>query len=114
MRLLDAEAVALGLLTAFLVYQDLTAAAADVVSALLVTGFAAATAVVLWALAAALGRRRPGARAPAIVLQLMLVPVGYFMIQAGLAWLGIPLIVLGLLVCGLLVSSPTTRALGLR
>jgi len=111
--LLRGEAVAAGLLAVFLVYQDLTATATDLVSALLVTGFAMGGAAVLWALATALGRRRAGARAPAIVLQLMLLPVGYYMIQGNLDWLGIPLIVLGLSVCGLLVSPATTKALGL-
>jgi hypothetical protein len=110
--LLRGEAVALGLLTGFLIYQDLTESATDLVSALFVTGFAVAGTAALWALAVALGRRRAGARAPAIVLQLMLLPVGYYMTQGGLGWLGIPLIALGLLVCGLLVSTPTNRALG--
>lgn len=110
--LLRGEAVALGLLAAFLVYQDVTATATDLASALFVTGFAVGGAVVLWLLGAALSRRRSGARAPAIVLQLMLLPVGYYMVQGGLGWLGIPLIALGLLVAGLLVSPPTTRALG--
>ena len=110
--LLRGEGVGMGLLTVFLVYEDLTADANDLVSALFVTAFAAGGAVVLWALAGALGRRRAGARAPSIVLQLMLLPVGYYMIQGGLGWLGVPLIALGVLVCGLLVSPPTNRALG--
>ncbi|MEV7230432.1 MULTISPECIES: hypothetical protein [Polymorphospora] len=112
-RLLIGEAVALGLVAAYLVWQDLTATANDLATALLLTAFAVAGALALWALAVALRRRRAGARAPAIVLQLMLLPVGYYMIQGGLAWLGLPLIVLGLLVTALLVSPPTTRALGL-
>jgi hypothetical protein len=111
--LLRGEATAIGLLAAFLVYQDLTTTAADLVAALVVTAFTAGIAAALWALAVALGRRRAGARAPAIVLQLMFLPVGYYMVQGGLAWLGIPLVVLGVLVCGLLVSPPTTRGLGL-
>jgi hypothetical protein len=110
--LLRGEAVALGLLTAFLIYEDLTVTAHDLASALFVTGFAVAGAAALWALAAALNRRRAGARAPAIVLQLMLLPVGYYMLQGGVGWLGVPLFALGLLVCGLLISTPTTRALG--
>ncbi|BCJ66544.1 hypothetical protein [Polymorphospora rubra] len=112
-RLLIGEAVALGLVAAYLVWQDLTATANDLATALLLTGFAIAGALALWALAVALRRRRAGARAPAIVLQLMLLPIGYYMIQGGLGWLGLPLIALGLLVTALLVSPPTTRALGL-
>ncbi|MBO4206582.1 hypothetical protein [Micromonospora echinofusca] len=111
-RLLRAESVGLGLVAAFLVYEDLTATAVDLLSALLITAFAIGGAVALWALGSALARRRAGARAPAIVLELMLLPVGYYMVQGGLGWLGVPLALLGLLVVGLLVSSPTNRALG--
>ncbi|SCL65249.1 hypothetical protein GA0070604_5395 [Micromonospora eburnea] len=111
-RLLRAEAVALGLVAAWLIWSDLTARSTDLTSALWVTAFAVAGAAALWALGGALVRRRAGARAPAIVLQLMLLPLGWYMIQGGLGWLGLPLIVLGLGVSGLLVSSPTNRALG--
>ncbi|MET8910718.1 hypothetical protein [Micromonospora sp. NPDC004551] len=110
--LLRAEAVALGLVAAWLIWSDLTARTTHLTSALLVTAFAIGGAAVLWALGGALGRRRAGARAPAIVLQLMLLPIGYYMIQGGLGWLGVPLMVLGLGVAGLLVSTPTNRALG--
>lgn len=111
-RLLRGEGVALGLVAAWLVYEDLAATATDLPSALLVTAFAVGGAIALWALGSALARRRAGARAPAIVLQLMLLPVGWYMIQGGLAWLGVVLIALGLSVCALLVSPPATRALG--
>ena len=110
--LLRAEAVAVGLVAAFLLYEDFTATATDLVSALLVTAFAVGGAVALWAIGAALNRCRAGARAPAIVLQLMLLPIGYYMVQGGLGWLGVPLIALGVLVCGLLLNPQTTRALG--
>ncbi|GAB3174686.1 hypothetical protein GCM10027259_14940 [Micromonospora palomenae] len=111
-RLLRGEAVALALLAAWLIWADLTATKTDLVSALFVTAFAFAGAAALWALGAALVRRRAGARAPAMVLQLMLLPVGWFMISGGLGWLGVPLMVLGVGVCALLLSPPTTRALG--
>ncbi|MER7331510.1 MULTISPECIES: hypothetical protein [unclassified Micromonospora] len=111
-RLLWGEAVAVGLVAAWLVWADLTAATTDLTSALLVTAFAVGAAAALWALGGALARRRAGARAPAIVLQLMLLPVGWFMLQGGVAWLGVPLMALGLGVTALLVSTPTTRALG--
>ncbi|MGN9812207.1 hypothetical protein ACTMSW_22980 [Micromonospora sp. BQ11] len=111
-RILRAEAVAVGLIAAWLVWADLTAETTDLPSALLVTAFAVGAAAALWALGGALARRRAGARAPAIVLQLMLLPIGWFMIQGGLGWLGVPLIVLGLGTTALLVSTPTNRALG--
>lgn len=111
--LLRTEAVAVGLLAAFLVYEVFAAQAADLGSALLVTAFAAGGALALWLLGRALARRRAAARAPTIVLQLMLLAIGYYMTRGGLGWLGVPLMALGLLVCGLLVSPSTTRALGL-
>ncbi|NGM13793.1 hypothetical protein O3597_01920 [Verrucosispora sp. WMMA2044] len=111
-RLLRGQAVAVGLVAAWLVFADLTATTTDLTSALLVTAFAIGAAAALWALSGALLRRRAGARAPAIVLQLMLLPIGWFMIQGGLGWLGVPLIALGVGVTWLLVSPPTTRALG--
>ncbi|GGM44701.1 hypothetical protein GCM10011608_31740 [Micromonospora sonchi] len=111
-RLLQGQSVAVGLVAAWLVVADFTATSTDLTSALLVTAFAAGAAGALRALGGALLRRRAGARAPAIVLQLMLLPIGWFMIQGGLGWLGVPLIALGIGVTWLLVSPPTTRALG--
>jgi hypothetical protein len=111
--LLLAEAAALGALTVYLIYEDLTATVNDLTSALLITLFAAVGAAILVLIARALANKRAGARAPAIVLQLMLLPIGYYMIGGGLVWLGIPLMALGLLVCGLLLSPPTTKSLGL-
>ncbi|MBX7265386.1 hypothetical protein KIF24_04535 [Micromonospora sp. Llam7] len=110
--LLRGQAVAVGLVAGWLVLADFTADTTDLTSALLVTAFAIGAAIVLWVLGGALLRLRAGARAPAIVLQLMLLPIGWFMIQGGIGWLGVPLIALGLGVTWLLVSPPTTRALG--
>ncbi|MFI7246963.1 hypothetical protein [Micromonospora chalcea] len=110
--LLRAEAVALGLIAVWLIWSDLTAPKTDLISALWVTAFAVGGAAALWALGGALSRRRAGARAPAIVLQLMLLPVGWFMIEGGMGWLGLPLIAFGIGMVGLLVSGPTNRALG--
>jgi len=110
--LLTAEAAALAAVTLFLIYEDFTAPAHDLVSALLITVFSAGGTLLLALLARALGRRRVRARAPAIVLQLMLLPIGYYMILGGLAWLGVPLIALGVVVCALLLAPSTNRALG--
>jgi hypothetical protein len=109
--LLWAEAAALAVLTAYLVYEGLTAEMSDLASALFVTVFAAGGAAALAYLGRLLSHRRAGARAPAIVLQLMLLPIGYYMTQAGLGWLGIPLMALGLLVCGLMLAPASTNAL---
>lgn len=111
--LLIGEAAAVALVAAYLVYEDLTGSANDMVVALMVTVFAAAGAAVLFLLARALGSRRAGARGPAIVLQLMLLPVGYFMIQGGLAWAGVPIIAIAVAVGALLVTPSSTKALGL-
>jgi crotonobetainyl-CoA:carnitine CoA-transferase CaiB-like acyl-CoA transferase len=111
--LLLGEAAGVAVLAAYLVYEDLTGEANDIVVALIETGFAVAAALVLLALARALANRRAGARGPAIVLQLMLLPIGYYMIQGGLAWLGAPILALAVLVCALLVTPSTTKALGL-
>lgn len=112
-RLLRGEAVALGVLAVFLVAQALLATDVSVNSVGFLTAFAAGGSAALWGMAAALVRRKAAARAPAIVLHLLMLPIGYYMVQGGLAWSGIPLAALGLLVCTLLVSAPTTRALGL-
>ncbi|PZF90824.1 hypothetical protein [Micromonospora endophytica] len=111
-RLLRGQAVVVGLIAAGLLVANFTATRTDLLSAVLITLFAAGAAAALWALGGALLRHRAGARAPAIVLQLMLLPIGWFMIQGGLGWLGVPLIALGIGVTWLLVSPPTTRALG--
>ncbi|GAA1841361.1 hypothetical protein [Asanoa iriomotensis] len=110
--LLFAEAAGMVVLTAYLAYEVLTADAVDTTSALLLTAFAAFGALVLFLIGRALGQGRAGARGPAIVLQLMLCAVGYYMIQGGLAWLGVLLIALGLLLCGLMLAPPSSRALG--
>ena len=112
-RLLVAEAVALAALTVYLIVQDLTADATDLVVAIALTVFAALGAVAVAALGRALARRSGPARGPVIVVQLMVMVVGYYMVRAALLWLGVPLLILGLAVTVLTVSPPTTRALGL-
>jgi hypothetical protein len=107
---LAGEAAALGVIAGYLAYLDLTSTVTDLTSALIVTGFAAGAAVLLAVLARAVHRCRAAARAPAIVLQLMLLPIGYYMTIGGLAWLGLPLIGLGLATVTLLVMPASTRA----
>ncbi|GAA3520537.1 hypothetical protein [Actinocatenispora rupis] len=59
-------------------------------------------------------RGRSWARGPSIVLQLMLLAVGYFMITAGVVWAGVLVIALGLGVAGLLIAPASRESLGIR
>jgi hypothetical protein len=111
-RLLQLQAVAQAGLTAYLIYLDLTADAADLPVAIGLTVLAAIGVVFVVLVARALARRRPGARGPAIVIQLLVIATGGFLLQTGPAWLGGALMALGVLVGLLIVLPASTRALG--
>ena len=71
--------------------------------------FALLMAAILGGLAFALPRRIAPARSPAIVLQLLLVPIGWYTIGGGLPWLGVAELVAG--IAGvILLLHPSTRA----
>jgi hypothetical protein len=110
--LLYAEAAAVGLLAGYLVYEDVTGTATDLRDAILVTLYAVAMAGALAGLAYALSRCQPWARGPVVALQLIMVPIGYYLATGGKPWLGVPVAVLGLVVAGLLVTPSSTKALG--
>jgi hypothetical protein len=112
--LLGAEAAGAAALAIFLGYEDLSGTATRLRDALLVTGFVVLLAAALGGLAVALYRRQSWARSPSIVLQLLLLPTAYLMISSGLAWLGIPIGVAAVAVVGLLISSASRDALGIR
>ena len=57
-----------------------------------VTGFAVAGGLVLLLLARAVDRRQGWARSPAVVLQLLAVPVGIGFLQGGLWAAGVPVL----------------------
>ena len=113
-RLLAVEVLGVAAVTVFLAYEDVTATAANTRNAWSVTGFAVAASVLLAGLCWALLRRRAWARGPAIVLEMMLLPIGYYMIRGGLPWLGVPVLLLGLCGAGLLLAPATREALGIR
>jgi hypothetical protein len=77
----------------------------------------AVVTVVLGLLLGVLGyllvRRHAWARGPVIVLQLMLLAIGYFMISAGVVWAGVLVIALGLVVAGLLIAPASRESLGI-
>jgi hypothetical protein len=110
--LVGAEAVALGLLAALLLYSDLTGEAQNQQGAIGVIGYTAVVAAVLAVLARALHRRRGWARGPAIVLHMLLLPFGLAIATGGQRVIGILALLAG--VCGTVVLlAPATRvALG--
>jgi hypothetical protein len=111
--LLAVEAAGVAATAAYLGYEDVTAEATSLRDALLLTFFVALVAAALAGLAVALHRRNAWARSPAIVLQLLMLPTAYFMISGGMAWLGVPVGVLAVVVIGLLVGTATRDALGI-
>jgi hypothetical protein len=113
-RVLWGEAVAIGLLVIFLLYADFTEPAGSAGGALAVTLYAAVEATLLGGLAWALSRRKVWARGPAIVLQLLFLPIGYSMATNGLGWLGLVLIVVGVCGAATLLAPATRAALGMR
>jgi len=112
--LLTGEALAVTAVFGYVVYRSLTAAAVIVRDVALVVVFTAMMAALLALSSWALARRQAWARGPAVVLQLMLLPIGYFMIGGGLAWLGVPVLALGVGGAGLLVAPATREALDVK
>jgi len=110
--LLAAEAVGVAAVAGLLTYQGFAGEPADLGAALSLAGFTAVTAAALAGLAVALGRRKPRARAPAIVLQLLTVMVALVLATGGAPGLGLPLAGLGVAVVTLLLAPSTGEALG--
>ncbi len=111
-RLLLLEAAGLAVLAAYLVVMVFSSGAVAIgmaVAVIVLTVLGAAAVVVV---ARSLGRLTAGARGPAIVVQLFVIASGGFLLQTGPAWLGLPMMALGLLVGLLIVLPPSTRALG--
>jgi len=58
-----------------------------------------------------LRRRRRWSRSPALVWQLLMIPVGWYQVQGGLRWLGLSLVGVSALGAFLLLVPATTQAL---
>jgi hypothetical protein len=112
-RLLYAEAIFTGLVVLVTIWLALAADNVSVSSAIATPAIAAFLALIWSGLATTLRRRRAWARGPAIVLQMLLIPIGYYMVVGGIAWLGVPVMVVGLLGSGLLLAPSTRTELGL-
>ncbi len=70
-------------------------------------------AVAFVALARLLARRSRGARGPALVLQLLLIPIGWYMTQGGTPWVGVPVLVVAVLCAAGLLAPRTREELGI-
>ncbi|GAA1831046.1 hypothetical protein GCM10009682_57130 [Luedemannella flava] len=112
-RLLAAQTVVLAAVTALTVWSDLTADAGSLQAALTVTAYALVITTIFAVLTRALSRRRAWARSPAIVLELLLVPIGWYMVSGGAPWLGVPVLLVGFVGAGLLLAPATRAALGI-
>ena len=75
--------------------------------------FTAICGAIVGGLGLALLRSKSLARGPAIVIQMLLILISYYMIGGGLVWLGVPVMIIGLLGSGLLLAPSTRTALGL-
>jgi hypothetical protein len=69
--------------------------------------------VVFAALARLLARRSRGARGPALVLQLLLIPIGWYMARGATPWVGVPVLVVALLGAAGLLAPRTREELGI-
>lgn len=110
-RLLVVETGLLAVLVLALVVADVTAQAASGRTAVAVTLYVAIIAALLGFLTRSLARHRAWARGPAVVLNMLLLPIGFTMTAGGLAWVGVPLMLLGLAGAGLLLAPGTRAAL---
>jgi hypothetical protein len=108
------DTVVVWLYLVFLLYSDASVKSDERRAAVAVTAYfamyALAFAVIDWALI----RHRRWARGPAIVLQLLLAAIGYYMIAGGLAVAGVPALALALVGAGLLLAPASREALGVR
>jgi hypothetical protein len=112
-RLLAVEAVALTGLAIYVAWASLAGSTtskqgAGALLALIVIGV-----LIVAGLSRALSNLKTWARGPAIVLELLLLPIGYTMISGGLAYVGIPVMLAGIFGAGLLLAPATRTALGL-
>jgi len=110
-RLILAQVVALALLTAALGYGSLVDRSTTARMAASVTGYALLLTVLLGCAGVGLARHRRWARGPAIVLELLQVPIGFGLLAGGLAVVGVPMLAASIGAAGLLLAPSTRFAL---
>ncbi|WP_343949360.1 hypothetical protein [Nonomuraea longicatena] len=84
---------------------NLTMAVAEIVF------FAAVGAGLLWVAWGGLLKLERWGRAPSVITQLFMLPIGYTMFQNDLPAIGAPLVAVALAGLGVLLAPPTTQAL---
>lgn len=105
------EGLAMVGVAVFFVIEVLTADPEDPARAWVTALLAVASAAGLVLTGRGLLHGRRWARAPALVTNLILLPVSVSMLQGGLYALGVPLLALGLTVLVLLFTRPVTESL---
>ena len=112
--LLGIQTIGLVGLVILLVYADVRSTATSTAGAtgltVLAALFAALFALFVWALAG----RRAWARGPAVVFDLLLIPLAFSLITSDLAVIGIPVLLLAGATVALLLAPSTRAALGAR
>ncbi|MBG6140933.1 hypothetical protein [Longispora fulva] len=111
--LLWGKAAVLVGLTGWLLYADLSGRAGSSRLANFVTIYSAVYAVFLILAGWAVYSRKSWSRGPAVMLELFLLPIGYYMVTGGQPLLGVPVIVLGLLGVFLALHRRTLEAIGI-
>jgi hypothetical protein len=105
------QAVGLAAIAVFYLVEIFVATADDRVRAVVTALLAAAAAAGLALVAHGLWRRRRWARAPALVTNLLVLPVAVGLLQGGRWYVGVPLLVWAVAVLGLLFAPATNAAL---
>lgn len=106
-----AEALLVGVLAVLVGVDAVTGRVANVPASAFMTGLGVLVFVALLLVGRGLVRRRRWARSPALVTQIIAIPVAVALSQAGQYAYGIPLGIVAVLTAAALLSPPTTKAL---
>jgi predicted lysophospholipase L1 biosynthesis ABC-type transport system permease subunit len=107
------ETAAVGVVTVLLAISAATQDSVSTSSAVAAVLFPLLLALVLGLLGWQLRRRRAWARSPTIVLEMLMLPIGYFMITGGVPWFGVPVMLFGFAGAALLLAPSSRAALGI-
>jgi hypothetical protein len=111
-RILAGQAVAIFVLAGFVIWAAFTTKSISTTTAVATPLITVLFAAIYAGLAVALHQMRGWARGPAIVLELLLIPIGWY-VTSGVAVVGVLVIVSGLAGAALLLAPSTRETLGL-